>query len=74
MLRHTYVTGMEMGLRKRQRGSDAFIVFGVLAWMPVDAQINGEISDVHAQWFSHWKIRTDNCDIISLPHKDLSCY
>ena len=50
-----YVTGMEIGLRQRQRGSDAFIVFGVLAWMPADAQMNGDVSNVHAQWLSHWK-------------------
>ena len=43
---------MEMGLRKRQRGSDAFIVFRFLAWTLVDVQPNGGISDVHAQWFS----------------------
>ena len=55
---------MEIGLRKRWRGSDAFIVFGVPAWMPVDVQTNGNISNVHAQWFSHWKIRADNCDIM----------
>ena len=55
---------MEIGLRKRQRGLDVFIVFGVLVWMPVDVQTNGNISDVHAQWFSHWKIRADDCDIM----------
>ena len=65
---------MEIGLRKRQRGSDAFIVFGALAWMPADVQTNGNISNVHAQWFSHWKIRADDCDIMKLHHKDLSCY
>ena len=58
------VTDMEIGLRKRQRGSDAFIVFRVLAWMPADAQMNGDISNVHAQWFSHWNIRADDCDIM----------
>ena len=56
---------MEIGLRKRQRGSDAFILFRVLAWMPADVQTNGDGSDVHVQWFSHWKIRADDCDIIS---------
>ena len=56
---------MEIGLRKRQRDSDAFIVFKVPAWMLADVQMNGNISDVHVQWFSHWKIRADNCDIIS---------
>ena len=55
---------MEIGLRKRQRGSDAFIVFGVLVWMLVDAQMNSDVSDVHAQWFSCWKIKADDCDII----------
>ena len=55
---------MEIGLRKRQRGSDAFLVFGVLAWMPVDTQMNGNVSDAHVQWFSCWKIRADDCDIM----------
>ena len=43
-----YVTGMEMGLRKRWRGSDAFIVFGILAWMLADVQTNDHVSDAHA--------------------------
>ena len=43
------VTGMEMGLRKRQRGLDAFIVFGVPAWMPSDVQMNGNISNAYVQ-------------------------
>ena len=55
---------MEIRLRKRQRGSDAFIVYGVLAWMLADAQMNGNVSDAHVQWFSHWKIRADNCDVV----------
>ena len=58
------VTGTEIGLRKRRRGSDAFIVFGVLAWMPAGAQMNGDVSNAHAQWFSCWKIKADNCDIM----------
>ena len=56
---------MEIGLRKRQRDSDAFIVFGVLAWTLADVQMNDDVSDAHAQWFSHWKIKADDCDIIS---------
>ena len=55
---------MKIRLRKRQRGSDAFIVFGVLAWMPADVQINDGDSNVHAQWFTHWKIRADNHDVM----------
>ena len=55
---------MKMGLRKRQRGSDAFILICVPAWMLADVQMNGNISDVHAQWFSCWKIRADDCDIM----------
>ena len=47
------VRGMEIGLRKRWRGLDAFIVFGVLAWTQVDLQMNGNVSDAHVQWFSH---------------------
>ena len=59
-----YVTGMEIGLRIRQRGSDAFIVFGVLAWMLPDVQMNGDVSNAYVQWFSHWKIKADDCDIM----------
>ena len=55
---------MEIGLRKRQRGLDAFILIKVPAWMLADAQTNDDISDVHARWFSHWKIRADNCDVM----------
>ena len=55
---------MKIGLRKRWRGLDAFIVFGVLAWTLADEQMNSNVSNVHAQWFSHWKIKADDCDII----------
>ena len=55
---------MEIGLRKRQRGLDAFIVFRVPVWMPADVQTNGNVSDAHAQWFSCWKIKQDDCDIM----------
>ena len=30
--------------------------------MPADVQMNGSGSDVHAQWFSSWKIRADDHD------------
>ena len=33
-----------------------------------------DISSVDAQWFSHWKSRADNCNIIWWHHADLSCY
>ena len=49
---HIYVTGMEIGLRKRWRALDAIIVFRVPVCMPADAQMNGDISYVHVQWFS----------------------
>ena len=42
----------------------AFVVFRVLAWMPADVQMNPGGSNVHVQWFSHWKIRADDHDII----------
>ena len=42
----------------------AFVVFGVLMWMPADAQMNHGGSNVHAQWFSPWKIRADNHDVM----------
>ena len=51
-------------LRNRQRGLDAFVAFPVLAWMPADAQMNGGGCDVHVQWFSHWKIRAHDHDIM----------
>ena len=55
---------MEIRLRKRWRGLDAFIVFGVPVWMPADAQMNGDVSDEHVQWSSHWKIKADDCDVM----------
>ena len=55
---------MKIGLRKRQRGLDALIVFGVLVWMLADVLMNGGNSNVHAQWFSHWKIRADDHDVM----------
>ena len=61
---HIYVTGTKIGLRKRQRGLDVIIVFGVLAWMLADVQMNGDVSDAHAQWFSCWKIKADDCDVM----------
>ena len=64
VLFYVYVTGTEIGLRKRQRGLDACIVFRVLAWTLADVQMNGNVSDVHAQWFSCWKIKADNCDVM----------
>ena len=59
-----YVTGTEFGLRKRWRGSDALIVTGIPAWMPADVQMNYSASGAHVQWFSHWKIKADNCDVM----------
>ena len=59
------VTGMEIRLRKRWRGLDEVIVIRVPGWMPVDVQVNSSISYAHVQWFSCWKIRADDCDVIS---------
>ena len=59
---------MEIGLRKRWRGLDADILNGVLVWMLADVQMNSRISDMHVQWFSHWKIRADNHDIMRISH------
>ena len=55
---------MKIELMKRWRGSDAFIVFRVLVWMLTDALTNSNISNLHVQWFFHWKIRADDCDIM----------
>ena len=38
---------MQIGLRKRQRGSDACIVFGFPVWTLADVQTNGNVSDAH---------------------------
>ena len=32
--------------------------------MLVDVHMNDDVSNVHAQWFSHWKIKADDCDIM----------
>ena len=61
---YIYVTGMKFGLGKRQRFR-AFIVFRVPARMLADVQMNVSSSGMHVQWFSCWKIRADNHDIIS---------
>ena len=42
----------------------AFVVFGVPAWMLADMQTNHVGSIAHAQWFSHWKIRADDHDVL----------
>ena len=52
------------GIRKEMKRFGAFVVFRVLVWMPADAQMNPFGSNVHAQWFSCWKIRADDHDII----------
>ena len=41
------------------------LYLGVLARMLADAQMNVGSSGVHVQWFSHWKIRADNHDVIT---------
>ena len=56
---------MKIGLRKKQRGLDAFVVVGVPARMLADVHTNIGSSDAHVQWFSCWKIRVDDDDIIS---------
>ena len=35
---------------------------GIPAWMPADAQTNDDVSNVHVQWISHWKIKADDHD------------
>ena len=55
---------MKKGIRKETERLGAFIVFGVLTWMPVDMQMNQGSSNVHAQWFSCLKIRADDHDFL----------
>ena len=49
---------------KETKRYGTLVVFGVLAWMQADVQMNAGISNGHAQWFSHWKIRADEHDIV----------
>ena len=51
-------------VRKEMKRFGTFIVFRVLARMPVDAQTNVSSSGMHEQWFSHWKIRGHDHDIV----------
>ena len=32
--------------------------------MPADVQMNYSASSAHVQWFSHWKIKADDHDVI----------
>ena len=68
------VSQAKKGIMKETKRFVTLIVFGVLAWMPMDVQMNTGSSDAHAQWFSHQKIRADDHDIIMWCHEDLSCY
>ena len=46
------------------KGFRAFVVFGVLVCMLADVQMNIGSPGTHVQWFSHWKIRADDQDIV----------
>ena len=50
----------ENRVRKETKRFGAFVVFGFPAWMQADVQMNHGGSNVHAQWFSCWKIRADD--------------
>ena len=52
-------------IRKEMKRFGAFVVFGILAWMPVDTQMNHGGSNVHVQWFSCWKMQADDHDILA---------
>ena len=54
----------ENWVRKGTKRFRAFVVFGVLALMLADVQMNHGSSNAHVQWFSHWKIRADDHDIM----------
>ena len=57
-------------IRKEMKRFRAFIVFGVLAWMPADTQTNHGSSN--AQWFSAGKfeqtIMTSQYDVMRMSH------
>ena len=76
---HTKIPGGEChrhgkGITKEMKRFGVLVVIGVLAWMPTGAQMNTGGSNAHAQWFSHWKTRADDHDVIMGCHKDLLCY
>ena len=50
---YIYVTGTEKGLGKEMIRFRLSVIFGFLAWMLVDVQMNHGSSVVHAHWFSH---------------------
>ena len=52
------------GIRKETKRFGAFVVFRTPAWMLTDMQMNHGSSNAHAQWFSCWKIRADDHDIL----------
>ena len=52
------------GVQKETKRFGAFKVFGVLARMLADVQVNTGSSNVHVQWFAHQKIRADDYDVI----------
>ena len=54
----------ENWVKKEAKRFGCFHSIGVLVWMLTDVQMNSGSSDAHAQWFSHWKIRADNHDIM----------
>ena len=54
----------EPWVRKETKRFRALVVFGVPARMLANAQMNIGSSGAHAQWFSHWKIRAGDHDII----------
>ena len=55
----------EIEVRNGMKRFGAFIVFGVLVRMQANVQMNISGSGMHAQWFSCWKIRADNHDVVS---------
>ena len=69
-----YVTGMKFGLRKRWQGWDvAYSNWGFWWWCQQMCRWTMAFPLVHAQWFSCWKNRADDHDVIEWHHNDLSC-
>ena len=50
--------------RKDMKRFRAFIASGVPVRMLADVQTNISSSGMHVQWFSHWKIRADDHDVM----------
>ena len=75
MLRGWYI-GHRHGIRDKEKMMGLCVVIVIVNFSGNANECADEldISSVHVQWFSCWKSRADDCDVILWCHNDLSCY